>query len=366
MASPQSTTPSGSRALYHVAVGVRATELQEAPQIAHVVAHLGVDVGVEDLVLLVARAGHHPALRIDEERRAEVVTIGRAADVLAHLVDAAHVEHVGDCVAAQLDFPDVADPLAIGRGRHQEQVRAPQAEHPGGLREVAVVADEDADLEAERRIEDREAEVAGLEEEALVAGRLSRLHGAENLGDGHLAVLADELAIGTDHHGRVVQDAAVVLVERVDDDRPRLLRHPAQAVDGGAGDGLGGLEPLLVAVEAEVDGRAELREAHHLGPIASGLPGEALGFLDIDVLVDVSTELSERYPYGHRIGSSSGMARPGFCTAVGRIAQEATCSRRGFFWNGLTSRIARSKPAARPGASPTEVCAWTCWCVDGT
>src|SRR4029077_15032934 len=141
-----------------------------------------------------------------------------------------------------------------GRGRHQEQMRAPQAEHPGGLREVAVVANEDADLEAERRIEDREAEVAGLKEEALVTGRLSRLHGAENLRDGHLAVLADELAIGTDHRGRVVQDAAVVLVEWVDDDGPRLLRDPAQAVDGGAGDGLGGLEPLLVAVEAEVDG----------------------------------------------------------------------------------------------------------------
>src|SRR5258706_11308727 len=192
MASPQSTTPSGlttrqsrtnrsasigsARALYHVAVGVRATELQEAPQIAHVVADLGVDVGVEDLVLLVARARQHRALRIDEERRAEIVAIGGAADILAHLVDAAHVEHVGDGVSAQLDLPDVADPVAIGRGRHQEQMRAPQAEHPGGLRKVAVVANEDADLEAERRIEHREAEVAGLKEEPLVAGRLSRLH----------------------------------------------------------------------------------------------------------------------------------------------------------------------------------------------
>src|SRR4029077_16266137 len=200
MASPQSTKPSGlttrqsrtnrsasigsARGLDHVAVGVRAAGLHEAPEVAHVVARLGVDVGVEDLARLVARAGHHPAFRIDEERRAEVVTIGRAADILAHLVDAAHVEHVGDGVATQPDLPDVADPVAIGRGRYQEQMRAPQAEHPGGLRKVAVVADEDADLEAERRIEDWEAEVAGLKEEALVAGRLSCLHGAENLGDG--------------------------------------------------------------------------------------------------------------------------------------------------------------------------------------
>ena len=38
--------------------------------------------------------------------------------------------------------------------------------------------------------------------------------------------------------------------------------------------------------------------------------GQALGFLDIDVLVDVSTELGERDSDGHRIGPLSGMARP--------------------------------------------------------
>jgi len=82
-----------------------------------------------------------------------------------------------------------------------------------------------------------------------------------------------------------------------------------QAVDGGPGDGLGGLEPLLVSVEAEIDRRAELREAHHLGPVSGGLAGEVLGFLDIDVLIDVSTELGKRDPNGHRILLGDGQAR---------------------------------------------------------
>src|SRR5688500_2530592 len=111
-----------------LAVGVGTPELEEAPQLARVVARLGVDVGVEDLVLLVACAADDGALRVDEERAAEVVAIGGAADVLAHLVHAAHIEHVGDRVPAQLDLPHVADPVAVRRRRHEQQVGALEAE----------------------------------------------------------------------------------------------------------------------------------------------------------------------------------------------------------------------------------------------
>src|SRR5262245_58130011 len=141
---PQGTTVSGlttrqsltkrsaaiasTRLLQHVAVRIRPAELEESPQIAHVVACLGVDVRVEDLVLLVTGAAPHRALRIDEQCGPEVVTVGGAALVLAHLVDAAHVEHVGDGVGPQLDLPHVADPLAVGRGRHEQQMRPLHAE----------------------------------------------------------------------------------------------------------------------------------------------------------------------------------------------------------------------------------------------
>src|SRR5687767_14436046 len=201
IASPQSTTTSGlttrqfstrrsasitSQPLVQdVAIRVGPAELEEPPEVAHVVAHAGIEIRVQDLVCLVARAAEHPALRVDEQRGAEVVAIGGAADVLAHLVDAPHVEHVGDGVAAQLDLPHVADPVAIGRRRHQQQVRPLHAEHARGLREVAVIADEDADLQAERGVEHGKAEIAGLEEEALVAGRLPRRHRAEDLRNGH-------------------------------------------------------------------------------------------------------------------------------------------------------------------------------------
>src|SRR5262245_10977025 len=264
-ATRRSASIGSPRLLQDVAVGVGPAELEEPPEVAHVLAYLGIDVGVEDLAVLVSRAGHHPALRVDEQRAAEVVTVGGTPDILADLVDAAHVEHVGDGVAAQLDLPHVANPLAIGRRRHEEEVRPLHAEHARGFGEMPVVADEDPDLEAERGLEHGEAEVPGLEEEPLVARGLPRLHSAEDLGNRHLPVLADEPAVGADDRGGVVEQAPVVLVERVHDHRARLSGDLSQPIDGGAGHGLGRLEPLDVAVEAEIDRRAQLREAHDLG-----------------------------------------------------------------------------------------------------
>src|SRR5437773_9740044 len=46
------------------------------------------DVGVEDLVVLVARAADQVALRPEDHRGAEVVTVGCSARVRPHLVDA--------------------------------------------------------------------------------------------------------------------------------------------------------------------------------------------------------------------------------------------------------------------------------------
>src|SRR2546425_2859310 len=276
-----------------LAVGVRATELEEAPELPHVVARPGIDVGVQDFVLLVAGPADHVALRVDEERGAEVLA-RRAADVLADLVHAADVIHVGDGVAAQLHLPHLADPVAVGRRRHQDEMRALEAEDPRRLGEVTVVADQDADAEAERRVEDREAEVARREEEALVGRRLARLHRPQDLGDAHLAVPAQQAAVGAEHGRRVVERAVVVLVERVHDHGARLARDTGQPVDGGAGYGLRGLEPLAVTAEAEVDRRAELGEADDLGAVAGGLPRQILRLLDVDLFRFVTAELGER------------------------------------------------------------------------
>src|SRR3989441_3758343 len=311
IARPHSTTASGfttrapltnrsavtvsDRVFQDLAVGVGAPELEEAPEVARVVAHLRVDVGVEDLVLLVARAAHDVALGVDEERGAEVVAVGGAPDVLADLVDAAHVEHVGDRVAAQFDLPHLTDPFAVGRGGHEQQVSALKAEDARRLGKVAVVADEDPDLDAERRVEDREAQVARREEEALVARRLAGLHGAQDLRNGHLAVPADEVAVRAQDRCGVVERAVVVLVERVDDDGARLLRDLGEPIHRGTGDRLGGLEPVLVAGDAEADGGGELGEADDPGAVPPRLPREGLRLLDVDPFGLVTAGLDQRW-----------------------------------------------------------------------
>src|SRR2546426_6978334 len=109
IARPHSTTASGfttrapltnrsavtvsDRVFQDLAVGVGAPELEEAPEVARVVAHLRVDVGVEDLVLLVARAAHDVALGVDEERGAEVVADGAGPPPPFDPVVSLHPDH---------------------------------------------------------------------------------------------------------------------------------------------------------------------------------------------------------------------------------------------------------------------------------
>src|SRR2546428_422738 len=132
------------------------------------------------------------------------------------------------------------------------------------------------------------------EEEALVARRLAGLHGAQDLWNGHLAVPADEVAVRAQDRCGVVERAVVVLVERVDDDGARLLRDLGEPVHRGTGDRLGGLEPFLVAVEAEVDGGGELGEADDPGAVPRRLPREVLRLLDVDLFGLVTAELDQR------------------------------------------------------------------------
>src|SRR4026208_1633802 len=94
---------------------------------------------------------------------------------------------------------------------------AVEAEGPGALGEVAVVADVDADL-ADGRLEDRVAHVPGPEVELLPE--------ALDVRDVGLAVLAQVRAVRVDHGGRVVVDARglrVLLVHRRHDDHAGLL-----------------------------------------------------------------------------------------------------------------------------------------------
>src|SRR2546428_152371 len=121
IARPHSTTASGfttrapltnrsavtvsDRVFQDLAVGVGAPELEEAPEVARVVAHLRVDVGVEDLGLLVARPAHDVALGVDEERRAEVVAVGGAPRAPCLPFCAPPPDHFWVCACPGRPFP---------------------------------------------------------------------------------------------------------------------------------------------------------------------------------------------------------------------------------------------------------------------
>ena len=96
-------------------------------------------------------------------------------------------------------------------------LRAVQRQRAPAFREMAVVADVDAELDV-CGLEHRVAQVARLEEELLVEARI-------DLRDVRLAIFAEVLAVGVDHGGGVVVHAGHgFLVDRHDHDHAVLLR----------------------------------------------------------------------------------------------------------------------------------------------
>src|SRR4029077_17854827 len=81
-------------------------------------------------------------------------------------IDRPDVVAVRDGVAWLLDPPQVLGQATRGRARDERDLGALQAERPGALREVTVVADVYADL-ADGRLEDRIAGVTWPEVELL-------------------------------------------------------------------------------------------------------------------------------------------------------------------------------------------------------
>ena len=123
-------------------------------------------ISADDQLVLVLRAdGEEVAARIDE--------VGRAvepADVPGRLgadaVAARHEVAVGDRVRRLLELPEVLREAGDGGRRVEDDLGAVQAEQPRALREVAVVADVDADRRV-ARLEHGISEVARLEEVLL-------------------------------------------------------------------------------------------------------------------------------------------------------------------------------------------------------
>ena len=127
----------------------------------------------------------------------------------------------------------------------KENVRAAEAGQARALRIPLVPANQHADA-AKARVEIGEAEIARREIKLLVIERVVR--------DVHLAVDAEQRAIGIDDRGGVVIDAGGAALEERADDRRRSARARAFAsasVDG-PGNRLREIEQIRVFLAAEI------------------------------------------------------------------------------------------------------------------
>ena len=192
-------------------------------------------------------------------------------------------------MADLLDPPQVLRQAARGGARDEHDLGAVEAERPGALGEVAVVADVDADL-ADRGLEHRVAEVAGPEVELLPE--------ALDVRDVGLAVLAQVRPVGVDDRGGVVVDARgllVLLVHRGDDDHAGLLGEVLHPLRGRTvGDELGVAVVLGVLDLAEIRSVEQLLEQDELGALLGSLVGPLLVLLDHRFLVAGPARLDER------------------------------------------------------------------------
>src|SRR5689334_19741157 len=139
-------------------VRVRTTIAEELPGPADLLDHVEIELAHDQLVLVLAGAVEDLAARIDEVRVAvELADVPRRLGTDA--VDRTDEVAVGDRVRGLLELPQVLREAGDRRRRVVDNLGAVEAERARTFREVAVVADVDADPGV-ARLERRIAEVA--------------------------------------------------------------------------------------------------------------------------------------------------------------------------------------------------------------
>ena len=158
-------------------------------------------------------------------------------------------------------------------GGVEKNFRALHGGEAGGFGIPLVPADEHADF-AVTRLPGAEAEVAGSEIKFLVEERV--------VGNVHLAIDAEERAVGVDDGGGVVIKAGGALLEkRGDDDDGMFFGEFLKGGGAGAGDGLGQFEIIVVLALAEILGAEQFLGADDLRALLGGAFGEGEGLLQV-------------------------------------------------------------------------------------
>jgi hypothetical protein len=169
-------------------------------------------------------------------------------------------------------------------------ISAPFRPSSRALREVAVVADVDADRR-EARLEDRIAKVARLEEVLLPEARGVR--------DMVLAVLPEIGAVVVVDRGGVVVDTRLLaFVDRHDHRHPVPFCALGDEVGGRPWHALGDVVPVRVLRRTEVRAVEDLLQPQDLDALLAGLVDERQ--------VDVDGRLTDLLERGGRVGQGSG------------------------------------------------------------
>src|ERR1035438_2330149 len=184
--------------LYQGCVHVGTAVAVELPGLAYFGDHVQIDVRGEHFVLIADSLREDAAARIAEVAGAiEFADIPRSLD--AHSIDGGDEITIGHGVRGLFQLPEVFAQPGYGGRRVEDDLGAVQAERARALREMAVVADVDADL-GKAEVEDRNAEVAGAEIKFLPET-------GSNVRNMSFAVLAEERTVVVDDGGGVVIDA---------------------------------------------------------------------------------------------------------------------------------------------------------------
>jgi len=260
-----------------VFVHLGAAVAEELPNAADLFDHREVEVSDDQLVAILAADRQEIAPGIDK-----IAGAVELADVPGGLgsdaVDAAHEITVGDGVGGLFEFPQIlGQPGDGGRGVVHD-LGTGQAERPRALWKMPVVTDVHADGDAGTQAKHGETNVAGFEKEFFPkTGRVRNVN---------FAVLAQVTAVVVKDCGGVVVHAGHrAFIDGNDHGHAIFLRDGGQALDRGAGDGLGGVVPPPVLRGTKIGAVEDLLETQDLHALLAGLLDERQvfhkhGFLD--------------------------------------------------------------------------------------
>jgi hypothetical protein len=247
----------------------------------------------------------------DEALAPELDAVSTGGGFETGAVDGGHIATIGDGMGALCGLPGrvllgskggfLGGVPAYG-GRVKEDLSPLECGEACGFGKPLIPTDEHAEA-AVAGGERAEAEVAGGEVELFVVEGV--------VGDVHLAVDAEEIAVGVDDgRGVMVETRGALFEQGNDDDDAMFAGDVLEGAGGGAGDGFGESEVGILFRLAEVLGAEELLGADDLGALACGALGGGEGFAEVNGGLGIATVLEEgegdRGGLGHGGGTGSG------------------------------------------------------------